>query len=172
MYNFIKNYLSTILFLILIYFFYLNIPFYKELLIKDFSLNFLNISINSLLIYKTIIFWYILLLIPFYIYFTEESKARITINYIKNKFINVKYKLKEVERVAFFSWIIKAFFAPLMIIWLTWHVFTMINNIYLSYNDISIISKDFLIFFNKHFFWYYFILWCIIFYYLIFNRIS
>jgi hypothetical protein len=48
------------------------------------------------------------------------------------------------------------FFAPLMIIWLTGHIFTMFNNIYLSFNDLYLIKESFLTFFNKHFFWLFF----------------
>ncbi len=153
MINFLKNYLSTILFLFIIYFFYSNIPFYQNFLIKDFSFRFIDFSINSIYIYKTIILSYIITLVPFYIFYKPKSKARIIINYIIKKIKNIKYKMISDEKVSILSWFVKMFFAPLMIIWLTSHIFTMLNNMYLSYNDISILGQSFLTYFNKHFFW-------------------
>ena len=40
-----------------------------------------------------------------------------------------------------------------MIFWLSGHIFNLINNLYLSYNDISLIKVNFLDFFNRHLFW-------------------
>lgn len=153
MQNFLKNYLSTIWFLIIAYFIYSHIYFYQVLLIKDFSLIFIDFSLNTLIIYKSIILSYIILLIPFYMIYSDKSKARIVINYLKNKIKNTKYKIKNEEKTAILAWCVKLFFAPLMIAWLTWHIFIMLNNIYLSYNDLSLFTKDFFLFFNKHFFW-------------------
>ena len=153
MYNFFKNYLSTLSILLIVYFIYFQIPFYQTFLIKDFSLQFINFSLNSIIIYKIIILSYIILLIPFYIFLKEKSKARIVINYIINKIRDYKYKIKKEELISILAWCVKIFFAPLMVVWLTWHVFTMLNNIYLSYNDIALFTKDFFLYFNRHFFW-------------------
>lgn len=151
MLNFLKNYLSTIIFIFLTYFFYYQIPFYQNVLIKDLYIKFFNLNFNSIIIFKIIIILYILLLIPFYIYFKDKSKARIIIDYIIKKNKDIKYKINNQQQTSILAWIVKWFFAPLMIIWLTTHIVTSLNNIYFSTNDILLI-KDFLLYFNKDFF--------------------
>jgi protein-S-isoprenylcysteine O-methyltransferase Ste14 len=150
--DFLKNYISTTSFILLAYFFYSQINFYQNFLIKNFSFRFVDLHFSSLIIYKIIILLYIIFLIPFYIFFTNKSKARIIINYILIKIKNIKYKISKKEQVSILAWIVKLFFAPLMIIWLTDHIVTTVNNIYLSYRDISLLTTNFYIFFNKHFF--------------------
>lgn len=151
--NFLKNYLSTILFLLTAYLFFSNNSFYQNFLIKDFSFNFTNFNINTLTIYKGIIIAYMVFLIPFYTIYKDKSKARLVINYFVQKIINYKYKLKNEEKVSILAWCVKLFFAPLMIVWFTWQVFTMLNNMHLAFNDLPILSYSFLLYFNKHFFW-------------------
>lgn len=153
MINFLKNYLSTISFIIIAYFLFLDNSFYYNFLIKDFSFTFNFFSLNTLIVYQTIIISYIIFLIPFYIRYKEKSKARMIVEYILNKVMNFKYKLHKEEKISILAWTVKLFFAPLMIVWFVWQVFTMTNNIYLSYNDLSILDYSFLVFFNKHFFW-------------------
>lgn len=154
--NFFKNYLSTILFILIIFFWYYFSNFNNWFFIKNFSFEFIAFSINSINIYIWIILSYIILLIPFYNFSTWKSKARIVINYIINKTKNFKYKITSEEKISILAWCVKMFFAPLMIIWLTGHIFTMFNNIYLSFNDLYLIKESFLTFFNKHFFWLFF----------------
>lgn len=156
MINFLKNYISTLSILFIAYYFYNSIEFYQNFLIKDFTFKFTDFTINSLTIYKSIILSYIILLIPFYKYYTSKSKARIIFNYIIKKIKNIEYKIKKQETFSVLAWIVKLFFAPLMIVWLTAHMFNMSNNIYLSYNDIYLLKDNFLLFFNKHFFWLFF----------------
>ncbi len=153
MLNFVKNYLSTILFIFIAYFFFINISFYQGFLIKDLSFRFTFFEINTLTIYKSIIIAYIIFLVPFYIYYKDRSKARITINYLINKIKDFRYKIKKEEKVAILTWIVKLFFVPLMIVWFSSQLFTMLNNIYLASNDIHILSYNFLVYFQKHLFW-------------------
>jgi len=151
MLNFFKNYLSTIIFIFLAYFFYSQILFYQNFLIKDLYIKLFNLNFNSLIIFQIIIVLYILLLIPFYIYFKDKSKARIIIEYIIKKNKDSKYKINNEQQTSILAWVVKLFFAPLMIIWLTTHITTSLNNIYFSINDIVLI-KDFFLYFNKDFF--------------------
>jgi len=151
--NFLKNYISTIIFIFLTYIFYSQIPFYQNFLLKDFSFKFINITFNSIIIYKSIIVLYIIFLIPFYIYFKEKSKARIILNYIYKKIKNIKYKITKKEQTSILAWLVKIFFAPLMILWLTIHIVTTLNNLYLSSLDISFLTSHFYLYFNKHFFY-------------------
>lgn len=154
--NFFKNYLSTLLFIFIAYFWYILTDFNQSFFIKNFSLKFIDFSINSLDVYKSIIVFYIILLVPFY-YFSEwKSKARIVVNYLINKIKNINYVITFDEKVSILAWLVKMFFAPLMILWLTSHIFTILNNIYLSFNDLSLLKESFLVFFNKHFFWLFF----------------
>ena len=153
MINFIKNYFSTILFLIIAYTWLLNITFYQNFVIKDLSFNFNFFSINTLTICRFILLAYIIFLIPFYLVYKEKSKARTIIEYLIKKVKNIKHKINHEEKVALLAWMVKLFFAPLMIVWFSWQVFTLINNLYLWYNDLPILSYSFLLYFNKHFFW-------------------
>jgi hypothetical protein len=150
--HFFKNYLSTILFLLIVYFFYSQIQYYHNFLIKDFNIKYLNISFNSIIIYKFIILSYIILLIPFYYKNKRKSKARIIIKYIIKKNKNIKYKIKKEELYSILSWLVKAFFAPLMIIWLTAHMVSMVNNTYSSLENLNFI-KDFYVYFNTNLFY-------------------
>lgn len=151
--NFLKNYFSTVLFLFLAYFFFYNNDFYYNFLIKDFYFKFTSFSINTITIYKSIIFLYIIFLVLFYLYYEERSKARIIISYIICKIKNFKYKIKKEEQIAILSWLVKLFFAPLMIVWFSWQLVTMLNNIYLSYNQLYLLDSNFLEYFNKHLFY-------------------
>ena len=152
--NFLKNYFSTLVFIVLVYFFYSNIPHYQDFLRWEFSLTFnQNIKTNSAVIFQMVIALYIIFLVPFYIVYKEKSKARIIIKVIFDSIFKQKRNIKQHEKTAILAWIVKAFFAPLMIFWLSEHSFNMLNNIYYSYNDIALFSTDFLLFFNQHFFW-------------------
>jgi hypothetical protein len=119
MINFLKNYLSTLSIIFAAYLFYNSQNFYQNFLIKTNNLVFIDFSINTLDVFKTIIISYIILLIPFYLLYKENSKARIIYNYIKNKIFLSNYKIKTKEKMAILAWIVKLFFAPLMIVWLT-----------------------------------------------------
>lgn len=96
---------------------------------------------------------YIILLIPFYIKYPEiESKALIVIQYF-GKILRGDNSYSKKEQTALLAWIVKLFFAPLMISWLANHVFNMLNNIHATTQNLSLISTDFLTFFNSNFFW-------------------
>lgn len=168
--NFLKNYLSTILFIFIAYIFFYYNGFYNNFLIKDFSFSFnTNFIINSFSLYIYIFILYIIFLIPFYIYYSDKSKARIIINYIVKKIKNSSYIINKEEKISLLAWIVKLFFAPLMVFWLLSQIFTIINNIYLSYNDIYILKENFYLFFNKHLFWN--LMWIILFVDLLFFTI-
>lgn len=154
--QFFKNYLSTNLFIILSYLFYINIDYFYNFFNNTYNFQFIEYSINSIDIFQIIILLYLVLLIPFYIFHKNNSKALIVIKYLKKSLCELSFKIKNEEKVSILAWLVKIFFAPLMILWLTDHIITMLNNIYLSYNDIWIITQSFLEYFNKHFFWLFF----------------
>ena len=49
-------------------------------------------------------------------------------------------------------WVVKLFFIPLMVVWLTQHIFSLINNWYYLFQDKALMSTDFLSFFDLHLF--------------------
>lgn len=153
--NFLKNYLSTLLFIIMLYIFYSTHNHYVGFFVWDYSFEFYkkySISVKGVFLF--IINLYIFLLIPFYIFFDWKSKARIIFWYLYRVFFQKNLsKVTQIEKTAILAWIVKWFFAPLMIFWLTWHIFNMLNNIYLANKNISFFSSDFLYFFNNYFFY-------------------
>ncbi len=153
MINFLKNYLSTVFFILSIFAFYYLSDFNNSFFIKTISINSYYFFVNSLNVFRWVIIAYIVLLIPFYYFHTWKSKARIILNYLIKKIKKPSLKIKDKEKVSILAWIVKWFFAPLMILWLTNHIFTVINNVNLSYNDLFLLRHSFITFFNKHLFW-------------------
>lgn len=157
--NFFKNYLSTILFISIGYIYYFNNLFYidslnsRGFLYSNLSFYFADFKINSIQIFIFIFVLYIVLLIPFYILYDSKSKALIVLEYLYKKIRNLKYKINFTEKTAILAWIVKLFFAPLMIFWLSSHVFNLINHLYQSYNNLYVINSSFLDFFNSNLFW-------------------
>ncbi len=163
---FFQNYLSTISFILFWYLFYTNIPYYlnynkagyKGFLYNNFGL-FNGFNIDSTTIFIIIILLYVILLIPYYIKYPSKSKALIIYEYIDKKIHNFSYKINKKEKTAILAWIVKLFYAPLMIFWVSGHIFTLINNIYYSYNSLWL-NISFLDYFNRNLFrlWFTFIL--------------
>ena len=58
------------------------------------------------------------------------------------------------EYTAFRAWMVKLFFLPLMIVWLSGHIVNLMNQTYGTLQNVSLFSTDFLLFFNTHFFWF------------------
>lgn len=154
MLHFLKNYLSTCLFIVIAAVIYGNSNFHMNIFAWELRLNFIeDFSIKKTTILYGVYYLYFILLIPYYIFYNNiESKARIVIGYLK-KVIVWDNSQSEIERTALLAWIVKIFFAPLMITWLSEHIFNMLNNLHSSYLGISLFSTDFLVFFNSNFFW-------------------
>lgn len=155
MLNFLKNYFSTLFFILILYIFYSSHNHYVGYFVWSYSFYFLDwFQLHIQEVFTFIIKFYLITLIPFYILFEEKSKARIVFWFITRKLLKKeKNPIQPYEKTALLAWIVKWFFAPLMIFWLTGHIFNMGNNIYLSWNNISLFSSDFLIFFNSYFFY-------------------
>lgn len=212
MINFFKNYLSTTFFIIISYLIYFDSVFYRNFLIKSVNIKFFDFNISTLSIYKWIVILYLVFLIPFYIYFKDNSKARIIFEHLYNKikdflektitgkiisilqfiffilliyiFVYYKinifneldkyvwtflllsilffiytfvkfiwYKIEKEEKVAILVWCVKLFFVPLMVMWFTQQVSTMLNNIYFSSHDLNILANNFYVYFEKHLFY-------------------
>lgn len=150
--GFLKNYCSTVLFIVLAYIFYSSNDFYINFFSGGLSFVFTDFGISVRSILWTVVRLYVVLLIPYYIYYKTPSKARTVIWYFK-KVISGDPSQSQKEKTAILSWLVKLFWAPLMITWLSGHIFNMFNNIYNTSQNIALFSTDFLVFFNTHFFW-------------------
>ncbi|NUJ97406.1 DUF1295 domain-containing protein [Candidatus Gracilibacteria bacterium] len=150
----IKNYFSTMSFILLGYLFYTHIPYYQNFFHGEFSLIFFpNFSLKSEDLFIFIVLSYAILLIPFYIFHSEKGKALIVIEYIIKKIKNFSYKINHQEKLSILAWGVKLFYAPLMIFWFSGHISTMINNLYLTYGNRTLFSHNFYDFFNQNLFW-------------------
>lgn len=149
---FCKNYFSTLFLILFAYVLYTHSPFYVGFISQSVGLNALQYTLYIPHIFYSVIVLYIVLLIPFYIVYPQKSKARIIV-YSFYKIISWDNSYSQKEKTALLSWIVKLFFIPLMITWLTKHIFSTINNWNYLASEISLFSSDFLVFFNTHFFW-------------------
>jgi len=152
--HFLKNYCSTALFLLLLYWFYSNNQYFVGFLQGSYHFDFLPntgfLDLKS--VFHTVIIFYLVFLVPFYLFDDTPSKARIVIGYLSRKFGNHRTAMTEKERTSILAWCVKGFYAPLMILWLTGHIFTLSNHIYHASQNYGLLSTDFLLFFNQNFF--------------------
>lgn len=145
-----KNYISTMLFIAIWYIFYTNNSYYSEFLF--FDITYINFKINTIDIFNMLITIYAIVLIPFYIVENEKSKARIAIEYAINKFKNNDYKINHIEKSSILAWIVKLFFAPLMIMWISSNLADIINKVYYWSSEIWLFFKSFYYFYNNYIF--------------------
>ena len=150
--NFLKNYLSTLLFIFFAYLIYTSSDFHIDFMSGSLSFIFAEWTVKQIDIFYGILVLYIICLVPYYIVYPFKSKARIVIAYFL-KVVRGNRDYSEKEKTALLAWIVKLFFIPLMITWLSGHIFSMTNNVYNAYANVSLFSTDFLIFFNEYFFW-------------------
>jgi len=146
----LQSYFSTILFISLWYLFYTNNSYYNNYLFKD--LTFLDFSINTIDVFNIIFLLYIILLIPFYILEKEESKALSVIKALSNKIKDSKYKIKKQEKTNILAWLVKLFFVPLMISWISKTFFIVLNKIYYWFNNTDLILDSAIYFINNYLF--------------------
>jgi hypothetical protein len=94
--NFLKNYFSTILFIIIGYLLCTNNSYYENTLFSD--VKFVNLTINILDIFNYLMIFYFIVLIPFYLIENEDSKARVVTNAIIKKIKDSSYKITPLEK--------------------------------------------------------------------------
>ncbi len=146
----LKNYLSSSLFIILWYIFYTHNTYYKWFLL--FDIQIIDFHLNTIDIFNFLLILYLALLIPFYLIENEKSKARIILNSIKNKLTIKKYKITIEEKNSILAWVIKLFFVPLMIIWISQDASIIINKVYSWWGELNLFSKNFYFFYNNYIF--------------------
>lgn len=146
--NFLKNYLSTSLFIIFFLFFYKINSYLSWNLYVTLDINILweNIKIEDFIFQFFKI--YLILLIPYYIIEEWKSKALIIIEFIIKKIKNINYEINNIEKNAILAWIVKIFFWPLMLKYLINginSIFSQINTIIWYYqNSQEVFFYDFL----------------------------
>ena len=150
--NFLKNYFSSLGLILMAYLIYTRSDFHTWFIWWNVSIDIVNFSFPVVGIFYIVALLYIILLIPYYLLYPNSSKARLALRSVK-RVISWDIKQVEAEKTAILAIIVKLFFIPLMLVWLTNHIANMINNLTKSYHDINLFSSDFLQFFNTHFFW-------------------
>lgn len=149
MLSFLKNYFSTLVFIWVSYIFYTNNTYCIWFFNESYSLNSINFKLTTFQFFLFLSIFYSLILYLYYFYYTEiKSKACILFECLFT--FNFRSIGKE-EIQAFLTLTVKFFFVPLMLNWLLWHIFWMINNID---NFIKIYSEiTFLQLFNSNLYW-------------------
>lgn len=150
--NFLKNYWATIWFIVLMYLFYQYIPYYVWFFDKTFVISRRNMSFHADSIFQIIIVGYMFFLIPYYITYTEHSTFRKIIAYLRSYIKWAPHIWSNTIQQLFLKCWVKFFFAPLMIFWLTDHIVTLINNIYIISENTNLMMSDFSSFFISHLF--------------------
>lgn len=150
--NFLKNYFSSLSLILVAYLIYTRSDFHIWFIWWNASIDMVNFSFPIISIFYIVAFLYIIFLIPYYLVYPHASKARLALRSVRRT-ISWDTTTVEKEKTAILAIIVKLFFIPLMLVWLTNHITNMINNLSKSYSDIALFSTDFLQFFNTHFFW-------------------
>lgn len=148
----LKNYFSTLFFIITGYSFYSSLTYYQDFYAGSFSFPFLSdFSFSMPQLFLGIIIGYILWLIPFYYFHREKSKALLAIEYAYKKISDFRYVQKKEESVAILAWGVKLFFAPLMIFWFLDHLMYILHTLDIVFSQNN--TPEFLPFFNSFGFW-------------------
>jgi len=113
--NFLKNYFSTLSFLGILFAVYNYHAAFTQYTTGEYSFFYHTLSISAKHFFLIIIGCYIIFLIPFYLIYTQPSKARILYQYIWKKWYNRTTVWTKLETNALLGWIVKWFFWPIMI---------------------------------------------------------
>lgn len=150
--NLFKNYFSTLLFICLAGWLYFNLNFYTDYVGQTKTINFADVSFAVENVFYAVAGLYVVFLVPFYLKYHEPSKARHVIRYMKKVFVG-RNDFSERERVSVLAWVVKLFFVPLMLTWLTGHIFSLINNYHWLFTSFWELDSGFVIFFDNNIFW-------------------
>jgi Isoprenylcysteine carboxyl methyltransferase (ICMT) family len=126
----LKNYASTMFFILGLYLFYSHTAYYLDFFHGTYSLDFapwVHFTIRQA--FQTVISLYAIFLPLFYTIHTSPSKALLIIEAIIKKVQKWRYVFSQEEKVAMLAWCVKWFYAPLMIFWLLGHIFWLVSSI-------------------------------------------
>lgn len=157
MHHRIKNLFASIILLISTYLFYLLTPFYQDYFSSELVLFSTHLISWNILQFAFILYGFCLLAY----YFLENTPQIAKSIYclqacrkiVSPPFFSHKSLTKD-EKLGLLSFLLKAFFAPLMVVWLTDHTLKMFNNGYYIYNHMPLLNFDFISIFNTHGFWF------------------
>ncbi len=155
-----KNWLSDSFVIVFLYFFYTRIPYFRDYFSETHHL-FLTFRAIDLFFYLAIVFLGFILL--FRIFFPSRKKSKSLIflevlwRFLTSFFSIKKLSVSREEKTAFFSLLIRAFYFPLMINWLLFHL----ENVFaygLSFKFLGTAMDmgNFAFFFNDSLFWFFF----------------
>lgn len=149
--RYVQNLFSSLFFLWGSYVFYTHQSYF----VWFFQWNYTLIPYIEHIFTIQNIFWYFLLIYSFllalyYIFERGKSKALLIIEYMMQMIRKKSFFLPNTqEKNAILSWCVKIFFVPLMIFWLTWHIFDTTNQLYLLFKPHEI---SFVQFFSQNIF--------------------
>ncbi len=156
--NLAKNYFSTLFFIWLLVAYYGTNEYYSSFLLKDLNISFINWetvinkTYKSFNLYLIIIILYSIFLIPYYYFEKEKSKARIIFTCIYKKIKNKTYKINFSEKTAILSWLVKWFYIPIILIWLTENLFNFITKLTYAITNYNFLQDNFYNYFNAYIF--------------------
>ncbi|MDR2639928.1 MAG: hypothetical protein LBC61_00900 [Candidatus Peribacteria bacterium] len=156
--NFLKNYLSTIAFIAFAYFFYTHNNYYQGTLFFDLSFSITSstsvdiFTFNTINAFNYLIIFYLIILVPFYIIESENSKARNVVEAVIKKTKDAKYRITEMEKTSILAWCVKLFFVPLMIAWCVQNGVNILNKIPSLWANKELFTENFRYFFDNYLF--------------------
>lgn len=130
MLSFFKNYISTTGFIWTAYLLYHQSEYQIHFFQRKLSFFFSDFILSTETLFLAIVLMYTFILFPYYCFFSGKSKARIVLKYFLKVMAGSGNIPDEKEKTAVLAWIVKLFFAPLMIVWLTDHIFSLVNTIH------------------------------------------
>jgi len=153
----IKNFSASIFLLTSCYVFFLLTPYYQDYFSSELVLFSTRLIRWDVLQFAFIFYGFSLLFFYFFESCPQIAKSVYCLRACK-KLLSPRFFLQghltQDEKLGLLSFLLKAFFAPLMVVWLTDHTLKMIGNGFYIYNHLSLVTEDFVSIFNTHGFWF------------------
>ncbi len=152
------NCLCSSLLICFTFFFYYSIPYYQQY--HAGQIRFFSFAIEKWTLLAYAFSTYTCILFIYYLFAKTPQKSKSVyclhaiFKLVSGNPINSAKNLSREERLGVLSFLLKAFFAPLMIVWTTDHAFTLLQNGFYIATHSSLITEDFLRLFNSHGFWF------------------
>lgn len=150
---FFKNYLSTLLTIVVTVIFYQTVPYYISFFDKTFVIMPRDMSFHTDRLFVSVVTLYAIGLALYYSRYDSPSSSWYVRSYLRSQCTSHPQSQSRDIKQHILKLAVKFFFAPLMIFWLTDHCVTLINNSYAMGMDLSMMWSDFFSFFQKHLFW-------------------
>ena len=157
----IKNYLSSLWIVSLAYILYTNHPYFNDYFNVEHFIDFFGKTFKFTTFEVFFVIYISYAVVLFLIYFFEKNPSiSKSIYFLKSleKIILSPHKtfiqgLHSKEKVGFLAVLLKLFYAPLMLSWLSGHISSMITNFTYVAENHSLITSDFLGIFQERLYW-------------------